>query len=317
MKVQDRVHYIKHPLADIWTGVTIIEDDQLVIVDSATQAAVGETILPYLADNRLYTPGQPVLVINTHCHCDHIGGNAGLKAELGAAVMAHEADVPFVESRVTQFDALFGPFNAYPDLAMDRDGFLALAGEDTSVDHPLTDGQRLALGQFEFEVIHTPGHSAGSLALFESSLGLLIVGDSVQGDGTTDTLVPLIVDLAAYRSSMRRLAGLDMFLLIADHPFNPHSTGLFHGAAARSFVRESEATADEYLGRVAHRLSAQPEPVSLLDLSNRIAHDLEMAHPNPYVLMLVSACLEELIHLGEARRLSGTGWHPGSIFSVV
>jgi hydroxyacylglutathione hydrolase len=317
VKVLEGIHYIEHPLADIWTGVVIAEGDPLIVVDSATHASACETILPYLAGNRLYTPGQPVLVVNTHCHCDHIGGNAALKAELGAAVAAHEADVAFIESRRAQFDALFGPFSAYPDLAMDRQTFLAQAGEDTRVDQPLTHGQRFSLGHFEFEVIHTPGHTLGSLALYEASLGLLIAGDSVQGQGTTDTHVPLIVDLPAYRSSMRRLTGLDMALLIGAHPFKPHATACLGGPAASSFVCQSEAAADEYLSGVARLLSAQQGPISLLDLSTRMSRQLGLARPNRYLLILVCACVNELIELGEASRLSGPGWHPGSVFSAV
>jgi glyoxylase-like metal-dependent hydrolase (beta-lactamase superfamily II) len=310
------VHYVEHPLADIWTAVTVLEGELLVFVDSATQAAVGETILPYLADNELYTAGQPALVINSHCHCDHIGGNAGLKAALNATIAAHEADVAFTEDRAIQFETLFGPFSTYPELTVDEEGYHALAGADTQVDHPLTDGDRIELGRFELEVIHTPGHSPGSVALYEPSLGLLLVGDSVQGDGTTDTGVPLITDLMAYRGSMQRLAKLDVALLIADHPFKPHSSGFFRESAATQFVRESEAVANEHLGRVARLLSSQDGPVSLLDLGTQLARELGFVQPNPYVLMLASACLDEMVELGQARRLSGTGWHPASSFAV-
>lgn len=316
MKIQDRVHYVKHPLSDIWTGVTVLEGELFVIVDSATQAAVSETILPYLADNELYTAGQPVLVINSHCHCDHIGGNAGLKAALSATIAAHEADVAFIEDRSLQFETLFGPFSAYPELTVDKEAYHALAGADTQVDHPLTDGDRIDLGRFEFEVIHTPGHSPGSVALYEPSLGLLLVGDSVQGDGTTDTGVPLITDLKAYQGSMKCLAKLDVALLVADHPFKPHSSGFFRESAATQFVRESEAASDEYLGCVARLLSSQDGPVSLLDLGTRLARKLGLVQPTPYVLMLASACLDGMVELGEAQRLSGTGWHPASSFAV-
>jgi glyoxylase-like metal-dependent hydrolase (beta-lactamase superfamily II) len=305
VKIQDRLHYIKHPLSDIWTGVTVLEGELSVIVDSATQAAVSETILPYLADNEPYITGQPVLVINSHCHCDHIGGNAGLKAALNATIAAHEADVAFIEDRALQFETLFGPFSTYPELTVDEEVYHALAGADTQVDHPLNDGDRIDLGRFELEVIHTPGHSPGSVALYEPSLGLLLVGDSVQGDGTTDTGVPLITDLK-----------LDVALLIAGHPFKPHSSGFFRESAATQFVRESEAVADEHLGRVARLLSSQDGPVSLLDLGTRLARELGLVQPNPYVLILASACLDEMVELGQARRLSGTGWHPASSFAV-
>lgn len=113
---------------------------------------------------------------------------------------------------------------------------------------------------------------------------------------------------------MQRLAELDVALLIADHPFKPLSTAFFRGSAAIRFARESEAIAEEYLDRVARLLSAQDRPISLLDLSTQMSHELGLACPNPYVLILASACLDELVRLGEAQRLSGTGWQPSSSF---
>lgn len=317
MKVLEGMHYIEHPLADIWVGITAVQGERLLLVDSATQAAAGETILPYLAHNGLYTTGQSVLVVNAHCHCDHIGGNAGLKIALGAVIAAHEADAAFIESRNTQLEALFGPFNGYKDLAIDQEGFLELAGADTPVDHRLVDGDKIDLGQLEFEVIHTPGHSDGSIALYEPSQGLLLVSDSAQGNGTTDTEVPMIVDLPAYRRSMRRLAELDVSLLVAAHPFKPHPVAIFRGSHATQFLRESEAVASEYLDRVASLLSTSAGPVSLFDLGTWLAQELDLARVNRYLLILAAACLDELVTCGQARRLSGTGWHPASSFVTL
>jgi hydroxyacylglutathione hydrolase len=314
VKVLEGLHYIRQPLSEIWVGITAVQGDRLLFFDSATSAAVGETVLPYLALNGLYKTGQPVLVVNGHCHCDHIGGNAALRTALGAEIAAHEADVPYIENHINQLEALYGFFNGYPDLAMDPDGFLEMAGSDTPVNLSLVDGDKIDFGKFEFEVIHTPGHSDGSIALFEASRGLLLVSDSVQGNGTTDTEVPLIFDLPAYRRSMQRLAGLDVSLLVSAHPFKPHQEVLFWGSAAIRFIRESEGHANEYLDRVASLLSTGAGPISLLELGTRLAKELNLPRVNRYVLILVSACLEELIASGRARRLSGTGWQPASSF---
>jgi glyoxylase-like metal-dependent hydrolase (beta-lactamase superfamily II) len=280
------------------------------VVDSATQPAAVQTILPYLTAQALPRAGQSVLVVNSHCHCDHIGGNAALQATLGAEIVVHQADADLVESRSLQLEVLFGPFRGYADLAVDPEAFLALAGADTPVDHRLVDGDTLDLGKFRFEVIHTPGHSAGSIALYEPAHGLLLVGDAVQGHGTTDTLVPLIVDLPAYRRSLRRLAELEVAVLVVAHPFPPHTEAILGPAAARRLLLDSEVVALDYLERTARLLSAQVTPLTLWDLSRRLAAELDLPTTNRYLLMVVAACLDELITQGVARRLSGCGPQP-------
>jgi glyoxylase-like metal-dependent hydrolase (beta-lactamase superfamily II) len=314
VKILEGVHYIMHPLSDIWVGIIAVIGERLLLVDSATQASVSETILPYLAHHDLYKTGQSVLVVNTHCHCDHIGGNAALKTMFKADIAAHTADAAYIESRITQLEALYGFFNGYEDLAMDQDKFLELAGADTPVNLRLVDGDTIKLGRLEFEVIHTPGHSDGSIALFESSQGLLLVGDSIQGNGTADTEVPLIVDLPTYRQSMHRLADLDISTLVAAHPFKPYQRAIFRKSTASQFIRESEALATGYLDRVASLLSTSSGPISLFDLGTRLAKELDLARVNRYLLMLISACLDELIAYGQAQRMSGISWHPASSF---
>jgi glyoxylase-like metal-dependent hydrolase (beta-lactamase superfamily II) len=314
VKIFEGVHYIMNPLSDIWVGIIAVMGEQLLLVDSATQASVNETILPYLAYNDLYRPGQSVLVVNTHCHCDHIGGNAALKKMLGADIAAHKADAAYIESRIIQLEALYGFFSGYKDLAMDREKFLELAGADTPVNLRLVDGDKIKLGRLEFEVIHSPGHSDGSIALFEASQGLLLVGDSIQGNGTADTEVPLIIDMPSYRQSMHRLADLDVALLVAAHPFKPHQGAIFRKSNASRFIRESEAISREYLDRVASLLSTSSGPISLFDLGTRLAKELDLRHTNRYLLMLISASLDELITYGQAQCLSGISWHPASTF---
>ena len=60
LKLPQGVHYVTHPLADLWVDVTLVDGERLVVVDSATHAAAGQTILPYLTDQALPRAGQPV-----------------------------------------------------------------------------------------------------------------------------------------------------------------------------------------------------------------------------------------------------------------
>ncbi len=91
---------------------------------------------------------QPKCIIATHTHIDHIGGIEKLQRATGAAVMIHEADLPM-----------------YRDLG----GLSSLLGLPpppvAEVDQFLRDGDTVRWGSLALEVLHTPGHSPGSLSL--------------------------------------------------------------------------------------------------------------------------------------------------------
>lgn len=97
-------------------------------------------------------------IINTHCHCDHCGGNAALKAETGAPLYCHEAELPLLRGLPEQ-GAFFGvSFEASPD----PDGFL-------------DEGGAVTLGDAVLDILFTPGHSPGHLAFLYSDW--IISGD--------------------------------------------------------------------------------------------------------------------------------------------
>jgi len=91
---------------------------------------------------------RPKYIIATHAHIDHIGGIDKLKRATGARVMLHEADLPM-----------------YRDLG----GLAALLGLPpppvAEVEQFLRDGDTVHWGSLSLEVLHTPGHSPGSLSL--------------------------------------------------------------------------------------------------------------------------------------------------------
>ncbi|NLM01133.1 MAG: MBL fold metallo-hydrolase [Treponema sp.] len=117
-----------------------------------------------LQDNN-YTP---VLCVLTHAHADHLGSLSKLKKDFpNMKIAAHEAEKKF-----------YGPgsFNehkkAIPQLAP-----VMLRGDLPSLDYSLKDGDILTDAQ-QWQVIHTPGHSSGSICLYNKSENMLITGDT-------------------------------------------------------------------------------------------------------------------------------------------
>jgi glyoxylase-like metal-dependent hydrolase (beta-lactamase superfamily II) len=108
-------------------------------------------------------------VVNTHGHADHTAGNNYWAAAVGAPIVMHRLDWEFFRTPEIQ-------------AAAQAEGFPPLSRADLLVE----DGQRLALGRLEAQVIHTPGHSPGSICLFFP--GHLFTGDTlfVGAAGRTD-----------------------------------------------------------------------------------------------------------------------------------
>jgi hydroxyacylglutathione hydrolase len=91
-------------------------------------------------------------IISTHTHIDHVGGLAKLHAATGAPVLIHEADMPMYERLDVQAQ------------------FLGMRTPPVAkIDEYVKDGDTLRWGGYTARVIHTPGHSPGSISLFSDA----------------------------------------------------------------------------------------------------------------------------------------------------
>jgi hydroxyacylglutathione hydrolase len=103
---------------------------------------------------------KPLYIINTHCHPDHTCGNTIIKKATGAAIVRHEADEELL--REPEAAAYFNKLNFPPS---------------PPADLIVKDGDRLTFGEYTLEIIHTPGHSPGSICIFTEDN--LFTGDSL------------------------------------------------------------------------------------------------------------------------------------------
>jgi len=146
-------------------------------------------------------------IILTHAHVDHMGNAAELKKRSGAEVLAHRDEVPYIAGeRMLPAGSFQGRMMNWMS---DR---LLLRGRHCRVDRALVDGDRIAsLGGLY--VIHTPGHTPGSICLYQKMLGILFSGDALinmnllNGKEGLHLPIPMAtVDMARARGSVRSLA---------------------------------------------------------------------------------------------------------------
>ena len=112
-------------------------------------------------------------IVITHAHIDHIGGAAKLKAATGAPVHMNANDQEI-----------------YDHLDMQASWLNMKTPEKTTVDTEARDGDTLALGEATFHVLHTPGHTQGSISLWIPAENKVIAGDTLFRDGIGRTDLP-------------------------------------------------------------------------------------------------------------------------------
>lgn len=156
---------------------------------------------------------KPVVCVSSHAHFDHIGGAHEFDCRLG-----HRDEEDIHRCPDQHNSGNWGPFvRAETFTALPRQGFRY---QDYRVEPaPLTgyldEGDVIDLGNRQFQILHLPGHSPGSIALFESDTATLFSGDTVYDGALYDTVYHS--DREKYRASLERLRELPVEVVHGGH----------------------------------------------------------------------------------------------------
>jgi glyoxylase-like metal-dependent hydrolase (beta-lactamase superfamily II) len=175
MQVTERIHQITIPFSlkisesvsiERKVNVFILLGKRIVLIDAGPKGSE-EIIFNYLKEiGRSYEEIKYILL--THSHPDHIGAVAAIKATTDCKVCIHEAEKQWLSEINYQFEQR--PLPNFYDLVAEsvRPDFLLKDGEILDVDEKL-----------RFKVIHTPGHSPGSVSFLFQQDNALFTGDAI------------------------------------------------------------------------------------------------------------------------------------------
>jgi glyoxylase-like metal-dependent hydrolase (beta-lactamase superfamily II) len=167
-------------------------------------------------------------LVNTHCHSDHMGGNAAIARAYGCTIAVPESDAPLIEAWDTKTLLL-----DYADQSADR--FVA--------DEVLHAGATYVWGDLEWRALAAPGHDMAALVFYNPEHRILISGDALWENGYGFVMPPEIDPAAmpATRATLEMISSLDVRTVIPGHgePFTD-----FAPALERAFNRTAGFEAD-------------------------------------------------------------------------
>ena len=215
MQIVPFIHTLRHPFTipvapgialDRFVYSYLVYGETITLIDTGVAGA--ETrIFDYIRSTGR-DAGDISQIVLTHSHPDHIGAARAVQEATGCHIAAHSAEKDWIEDVDLQNRERPVP------------GFATLVGGPVEVDHVLRDGETTEpdpIHGWELEVIHTPGHSPGSISVFMHGNGALFSGDAIPVAG----MMPVYDDALASMQSLRRLRelpGVRVLLSAWDQP---------------------------------------------------------------------------------------------------
>ncbi len=191
LRIPFRVCLPAGPILERFVYAFLVFGRKLCLIDSGVASAENAIFDCIRKAGR--NPEELDRLVLTHSHPDHIGAAKAVREKTGCIVAAHEAEKQWIEDVDLQSRERPVP------------GFHTLVGGSVPVGRTLEDGNEIDLGAGQtLKVLHTPGHSAGSICLLSAKDGVLFSADAIPVPGE----IPIYEDIADSVRSLKRLRAL-------------------------------------------------------------------------------------------------------------
>jgi hydroxyacylglutathione hydrolase len=203
MEILSDVHWIEGVTANTY----LVLGDKTTLIDTGTPGKQDD-ILNYLQNVLKGKPEDIKTIVLTHHHVDHTGSLYELKKITNADIAAYISDLDIISGEKSSSDPIYmrfatrmmATFTSYkfikPDIGLQENDMVG-----------------------DYRVIHTPGHTPGSLALYNRDNGVIFVGDTLSYDGEKVSGPPsfLINDRGALKESVKKISDLDPGIMLSGH----------------------------------------------------------------------------------------------------
>ncbi len=199
IRAGERTYYINCPAK---IGIYQINDTEVCLIDSGNDKDAGKKVLRILNANHWSLK----MILNTHSHADHIGGNHFLQQQTGCSVYLAGADRAFGEYPVLEPSFLYG---GYPGKEL-RNKFLYAQSSEVRelTEEVLPQGMRS---------LRLDGHSF-AMSAFQTSDGIWFLADCLTSEAVLEKYhVPFLYDTASYIKSLETVKALEGRLFIPSH----------------------------------------------------------------------------------------------------
>jgi glyoxylase-like metal-dependent hydrolase (beta-lactamase superfamily II) len=204
LEVTPNVHRVDGVDANVYL---VLDQSELMLIDTGMPGSFRRIIDYVNGINR--KPSEITTIVLTHCHVDHTGSAQQLKELTNAKVAVHQDDAQFVsgeKARPSPRGALGILFKAFSPFSKPK---------PVRPDILLSDGDRVG----KLIVVHTPGHTPGSISLHDSERKLIFVGDAMRYSNGKISGPPkrFTPDMNRALQSIAKISQLDFDTMLSGH----------------------------------------------------------------------------------------------------